>query len=128
LGDYKFPGGGIDKNETHEQALRREVLEETGYTVTHIGEKLGEAVEAWEDFFESGKYFVMTSHYYTCEVGECAGALKLDDYERDLQFAADWITAEQAIANNELLLQQPGKDINRWVVRDTQVLKEVTGL
>ena len=29
-GDYKFPGGGIKKAESHEEALRREVIEETG--------------------------------------------------------------------------------------------------
>ena len=32
LGDYKFPGGGVQENETHEEALKREIAEETGYT------------------------------------------------------------------------------------------------
>jgi len=30
-GEYKFPGGGIERNETHAEALIREVMEETGY-------------------------------------------------------------------------------------------------
>ena len=32
-GDYKFPGGGVEKGETPEETLRREVQEETGQEV-----------------------------------------------------------------------------------------------
>ena len=32
-GDYKFPGGGMEGNETHEETLIREMQEETGYHV-----------------------------------------------------------------------------------------------
>ncbi len=35
-GDYKFPGGGVNKEETFEEALVRDVCEETGYTVNNI--------------------------------------------------------------------------------------------
>lgn len=43
-GQYFLPGGGIDKGEHPEQALEREVIEETGYKVTDL-EKIGEAAE-----------------------------------------------------------------------------------
>lgn len=36
VGDYKFPGGGVDRDETHEQALIREVKEECGMSLLHI--------------------------------------------------------------------------------------------
>ncbi|WP_230500347.1 NUDIX hydrolase [Sutcliffiella rhizosphaerae] len=31
IGDYKFPGGGVEINESHEEAIMREVAEETGH-------------------------------------------------------------------------------------------------
>lgn len=43
-GEYFLPGGGIDEGEHPEQALKREVIEETGYKVTDL-EKIGEAAE-----------------------------------------------------------------------------------
>ena len=33
---YYLVGGGIEKNETHEECLKREFLEETGFSVTEI--------------------------------------------------------------------------------------------
>jgi 8-oxo-dGTP pyrophosphatase MutT (NUDIX family) len=30
VGDYKFPSGGVDESEAHEQALRRDAREERG--------------------------------------------------------------------------------------------------
>lgn len=31
--DFGFPGGKVDNKETHQQALKREVFEETGYII-----------------------------------------------------------------------------------------------
>lgn len=31
-GDFKFPGGGLEKNESNEECLKREVREETSYS------------------------------------------------------------------------------------------------
>lgn len=39
---YFLPGGGLDADENHEDCIRRECLEELGYTVT-VWEKLAEA-------------------------------------------------------------------------------------
>jgi 8-oxo-dGTP pyrophosphatase MutT (NUDIX family) len=135
-GDYKFPGGGVEfpgggmeASETMEDALRREVLEETGYIVTAVGEKIGEATENKKDSYEPNKYFSMTSHYFLCEVGECVGVQQLDDYEKDLCFTPVWISVADALANNEKIIERPCTDslamtINpNWVTRETNVLR-----
>ena len=38
VGDYKFPGGGMNEGEEHEQALRREIREECGMSLLHFGQ------------------------------------------------------------------------------------------
>jgi 8-oxo-dGTP diphosphatase len=43
-GYYFLLGGGVEPGETMEEALQREVLEESGYDI-HIHRKLGEAIE-----------------------------------------------------------------------------------
>jgi len=121
VGDYKFPGGGVQAGETHEKALRREVREECGAELSHTGEEIGSVVEynhAKGDGFDT---FQMTSHYYRCEVVDGFGAQKLDDYERDLGFRPVWVSIEEAIQKNKTLLQS--KNAPEWLRREIFVLE-----
>ena len=121
VGDYKFPGGGVQAGETHEQALRREVSEECGAELSHMGEEIGSVVEynhAKDSGFET---FKMTSYYYRCEVMDGFGAQDLDDYERDLGFRPVWVSIEEAIQQNKSLLEadkRPG-----WLKREIFALE-----
>ena len=124
-GDYKFPGGGVNKEEAFEAALMREVCEETGYTVNNIQGKIGAMVERKIDDFDGTSMFEMTSHYYLCEVSNTKTAQKLDDYEADLDFQPIWLFIDEAIRINEEILKMSSNDRNPWVDRDTLVLKEL---
>ena len=81
-GDYKFPGGGLEE-ETVEEALLREIKEETGYNSIEIKEKAGTVIQQNMDKYEKDTYFRMKSNYYYCilkdnnNIGQC-----LDDYEK----------------------------------------------
>ncbi|NLP51209.1 NUDIX domain-containing protein [Bacillus sp. RO1] len=125
-GDFKFPGGGIEVGETHSEALIREVLEETGYVDTVVGEKFGVYMERREDVFNQGIHFEMKSHYYLCKCMGEAGAQQLEGYEIDQGFTAKWITIEEAISQNERAQKLSG--YNGWIERETYVLHKILQL
>ncbi|MEP7137308.1 MAG: NUDIX domain-containing protein [Chloroflexota bacterium] len=104
VGDYKFPGGGVDEGESYEHALRREVQEECGVLLKQVGDEIGAVLEY--NFSKEPDYdlFKMTSHYYYCAVQGDFGAQKLDDYERELGFMPVWIDIDQAVQENKRLL------------------------
>ena len=83
-GNYKFPGGGVDEGESHEQALRREVQEECGMSLAKVGREIGSVVEYNLPIEKEYDAFRMISHYYQCDVQDGFGLQKLDGYEKDL--------------------------------------------
>jgi ADP-ribose pyrophosphatase YjhB (NUDIX family) len=123
-GVYKFLGGGVERNESHTEALIREIGEETGYTNCLVKEKIGVVVEERMDEYEENAYFKMTSHYYICELaGEEKIEQQLDNYEYEQGFTPTWITIDTAIEENEKIMNQfPMKS---WVFRETFVLNEL---
>lgn len=121
VGDYKFPGGGVDKGETYAQAVCREVLEECGATVTRVGDEIGAVIEyaiAKEEEFDT---FKMTSHYYPCDVEDGFGVQSLLGYEIDLGFQPVWISIEAALHQNKTLLNSPNAP--EWLRREVFMLE-----
>ncbi|PYZ94943.1 NUDIX hydrolase [Salipaludibacillus keqinensis] len=124
MGDYKFPGGGVEKNESHIDGLVREVAEESGYKNCTVNEKLGVVKERRKDEYDNQAYFQMNSHYYLCELtDEEQVAQQLDDYEADQEFTPHWLPINEAIEANEKSLQQFKQ--NRWIYRENFVLREL---
>lgn len=124
-GDYKFPGGGVKRDEAHATALTREVLEECGARLIRIIADFGRVEEydlAQEDEFD---LFRMNSYYYLCEVEDRFGAQNLDDYEFEYGFTPEWVPIEHAIAVNRALLDNPPANLQRWVRRELFVLDQL---
>ena len=66
-GEYFLPGGGIENNETHEECMKREALEEMGMEI-----KLGRFIGYAQSYFFSTnecKYYLSEGHFYLCEMG-----------------------------------------------------------
>lgn len=128
-GDYKFPGGGRETDESYEDALVREVLEETGYRVKRTSSLLGTVFQQYPDKFEAGKYFRMTSFYYLGELSNLENeGQQLDDYEAKQNFTTEFITLDDAVDSNLELLASDTASINDWVERETKVLLELRGI
>jgi 8-oxo-dGTP pyrophosphatase MutT (NUDIX family) len=124
VGDYKFPGGGVEKNENHLEALTREVTEETGYRHVIVGEKVGVVTERMIDEYDKSAVFEMTSHYYLCELKDDEkGSQKLDDYELEQEFTPHWVEIADAITKNKEVISHSKQ--RRWIHRENFVLEEL---
>ncbi len=126
-GDLKFPGGGLEGNETHEEALIREIREETGYINVSIqtDNDFGSYIERKLDEFALDTVFESRSYYMFAEVtGDERVDLKLDDYEEELHFQAEWISIKDAIIQNTYALLNEYEP-NGWVERELTILKAI---
>ncbi len=86
---YDFPGGGINLGETIEEALKREVKEETGFEV-----KIGKLVTCENSFYKrvKGDYIHAIFMYYLCEIiGGKLSTEFFDEHERKYLGEAEWI-------------------------------------
>jgi len=122
-GDIKFPGGGVEADETHANAIIREVEEETGYKLLNVESQAGIVTERRRDLFDCKCIFEMKSYYYMCTVSEEKSTQSLDEYEAELGFIPRWVSLDEAIKINQRTTKL--NDKNPWVERELYVLSQL---
>ena len=117
---YKFPGGGIEAGESMEQALMREVAEESGLQVIPQSiREYGLVHRVQKD--DRVDIFIQDNYYFLCDVESDAQAQHLDDYEEEERFTLEFVDPNHAIHTNRYLDHGP-KDPN-MVEREARVLE-----
>ena len=66
--DYTFPGGGLKDNESHEEALQRELKEEFGANEVKVIKPLGYTEEIRFGLNKNDSKYRQISYYYLCEI------------------------------------------------------------
>lgn len=90
LNDGLLPGGGIDKNETDNEAITRELKEEIGITVRDVQE-IGRIVQ-YRNFLS--KRYIINGYIATLNLG--GGSTNPQD-KGEAQFTQVWLTVGDAL-------------------------------
>ena len=98
---YKFPGGGIENNESNIDALIRETKEEAGLIVIKDSIKEYGYVHRVKKAKDPGySMFIQDNYYYLCNVENNILEQQLDDYENFEKFTLELVDPKIAININ----------------------------
>ena len=117
---YKFPGGGIEDGESLEQALLREVVEESGLQVVANSIREYGLVHRVQKG-QKEAMFIQDNYYFLCEVESEIQAQHLDDYEAEEHFTLEFVNPIHAILTNREVDHGPKDQI--MLEREARVLE-----
>lgn len=117
---YKFPGGGIEAGESLEQALLREVAEESGLQVVPQSIREYGLVHRVQKG-EKEAMFIQDNYYFLCNAEPDVHAQQLDDYEAEERFTLEFVDPNYAIHINRCIDHGPKDQI--MLEREAKVLE-----
>lgn len=106
-GKYKILGGGVEKGESLMDALKREVLEESGLVVIESSvREIGEIVELREDLKKPRQKYICHSYYYFCDVEEELRETAMTESEIREGFRLEWATLDEILESNQCFAKE----------------------
>ena len=119
---YKFPGGGIEKDESNIDALIRETAEEAGLVVIKDSIKEYGYVHRIQKAKDEGySMFIQDNLYYLCDVEDKKINQNLDDYEDFEKFTLELVDPKIAINANRN--SDHGPKNKEMIEREAKVLE-----
>jgi len=123
-GDYKFPGGGIEKDESDEVALKREFYEEAAVSDINKMIPYGAFIQKQDDLFGDGTFYQISKYYFVEGLNvEKFNGSNLDEYESELGMEPVWIDIDEAIELNEKASQR--EKCSPWITRENKILNRL---
>lgn len=89
---HKLPGGGIEEGENIEEALKREIIEETGCEVEIRPQEVGITIE-----YRSSDELLQLSYCYLSDVVGEPGKMAFTEREITNGFRLKWMSIDEAI-------------------------------
>ncbi len=119
---YKFPGGGIEADETPVEAMIRETREEAGLVVRpETVREYGLVHRIQRGGVDPNECFIQDNFYYLCDAEAEILTPQMEDYEAEAGFTLEFVDARHAIrTNRESALE------NRYqtmILREARVLE-----
>ena len=123
--DFIFPGGGIKKDETHEEALKRELYEEVGARKVEVIKLLGYIEEKRHGISGSDSVYNQKSYYYICKIGQI-GEPNFVGREKEDVLKAKYVDIDDVIKHNSKIIKDKNhqqKGFKTVLLRENRVLK-----
>ena len=119
---YKFPGGGIEKDESPIDAMIRETQEEAGLIVIPDSVKeYGYVHRIQKSDNDETECFVQDNFYYLCKAENDIVSQCLDDYEAKESYTLEYVDPITAINKNRNVTQSPYNQM--MLEREARVLE-----
>ena len=109
-GSYSLFSGGIDTNETIEECVRREVVEESGLSHFARVEKIGEVITHYHNILKNVNRVAHATCFLIILKDRELVETHLEEHEK---FTLHWASADDIIANWESRNQN--EDFSHWI-------------
>ncbi len=124
---YQFPGGHLEENETFEECLKREVLEETGIEIDNdeIKRPFMKVTFKNKDWPEKGKNRKCEIYYYVIQTNKEPNLDKVNytEHEKEGNFKVDKVPLDKSV--NIIEKNIPNNEKNRVIAPDMiEAIKE----